>query len=251
MNYEITINGIKLTIVATYEEMCHLAADMLLERIRNNPAMSLLVPTGSTPLGLYDILAKEHSGALGQAIFFNMDEYCIMEKGHISLISETHPAGYRKYMQENLFDRILPKATHFPGTENVQQEGYYDNLIKDSGGIDLCVNAMGEDGHTFGFNSPGTSFSSRTRLVKVNEETRGVNENITGMTTPEYAITVGLLTGMASKEILFLVSGERKAEILHKVVFAQEPTPLIPATILREHHQCHWIVDEKAAVNLR
>ena len=251
MNYEITINGIKLTIVATYEEMCHLAADMLLERIRNNPAMSLLVPTGSTPLGLYDILAKEHSGALGQATFFNMDEYCVMDKGHIAMIPETHPAGYRNYMQENLFDRVLPKATHFPGIENVQEEGYYDRFIKDSGGVDLCLNAMGEDGHTFGFNSPGTSFGSRTRLVKVGEETRGVNEELTGMKTPEYAITVGLLTGMESKEILFLVSGKRKADILRKVMLAQEPTPFIPATILREHHQCHWIVDEKAASNLR
>ena len=251
MNHETTINGIRLTIVKTYEEMCRLAVDMLLERIRVNPAMNLLVPTGSTPLGLYGILAKEYASALGQATFFNMDEYCASLKGQIALIPETHPASYRNYMQENLFGRVLPKATHFPGIENVQEEGYYDRLIEDSGGIDLCLNAMGEDGHTFGFNPPGTSFSSRTRLVKVNEETRGVNENITGMTTPEYAITVGLLTGMESKEILFLVSGKRKADILRKVLLAQEPTPLIPATILREHHQCHWIVDEKAAVSLK
>lgn len=251
MHHQKTIKGITLTVTETYEEACSLAADMMLERIRTNPGMNLLVPTGSTPLGLYRILAEEHSDSLAQTTFFNMDEYCVMAKGNITLIPETDPASYRNYMQENLFDLVGTKASYFPGTENVQQEGYYDNLIEDAGGIDLCLNAMGEDGHTFGFNAPGTSFDSRTRLVKVNEETRGVNENLTGLATPEYAVTVGLSTGMKSREVLFLVSGERKADILQKVLSADAPTPGIPATVLRNHRGCHWIVDEKAAANLR
>lgn len=251
MHREITMNGIRLTVAETYQEMCRLAADMMIERIRANPAMNLLVPTGSTPLGLYHILAGEYAGVLDQVTFFNMDEYCVRDKDQTTLIPATHPASYRKYMQENLFDRVIPKATHFPGTENIQEQGVYDRFIENSGGLHLCLNAMGEDGHTFGFNPPGTSFTSRTRLVKVGDETRGVNEKLTGMKTPEYAITVGLLTGMESKEIIFLVSGERKAEILHQVLFAQEPTPHIPATILREHQRCHWIIDKEAAVTLR
>ena len=94
---------------------------------------------------------------------------------------------------------------------------------------------------------PGTPFDSATRLVKINEQTRAVNEGLTGLDTPEFAITVGLRTGMESKEILFLVSGGRKAEILYQVIYAAKPIPEIPATILKNHPNCRWIVDKKAA----
>ena len=245
------INGLNIVMVNDYGEMCRLAAEMIMRRLRAHPAMNLLVPTGSTPAGVYALLGKQRGNPLKQATLFNMDEYCTQVDGHMVLLQKTHPASYRYYMEQHLFHQALPAANHFPGTENIEQEGAYDRRIRDSGGIGLCLNAMGEDGHTFGFNLPGTSFHSRTRLVKLNDETRGVNRKLTGLETPEYAITIGLLTGMESKEILFLVSGERKAGILQKVLCAKEPDPLIPATLLKRHHNCHWIVDEAAAALLK
>jgi glucosamine-6-phosphate deaminase len=107
---------------------------------------------------------------------------------------------------------------------------------------------MGEDGHTFGFNFPGTSSYAKTRLVWITGRTRSNDKRLTGFETPDYAITLGLTTGMAAKEILFLFSGERKAEILRKVIYGPEIRQDIPATRLRDHPLCHWIVDEKLHV---
>jgi len=179
-----------------------------------------------------------------------MDEYCLRLGDQIKMIPETHPASFRLYMKQNLFDSIRPSASDFPGIENINQSGRYDEIIERFGGIDLCLNALGEDGHTFGFNFPGTSRYAKTRLVRITGQTRSINKRLTGFKTPGYAITIGLATGMAAKEILFLVSGERKADILREVICAPEITENIPATLLKDHPLCHWIVDQKAASQL-
>lgn len=250
MVQEKTYNGIDVTIASDYEELGRLAANIILERIYSHPKMTLLVPTGTTPLGVYRVLRHQNPKIFKKATFLNMDEYCILVDDKMMLIPETHPNSYKRYMNENLFNRITPEASYFPGIENVKELGHYDNFIKNLGGIDLCLDSIGQDGHTFGFNHPGTSFDSRTRLIRINKETREINRRLTGLETPEYAITTGLKTGVESREIIFLVSGERKADILYKVIYAVEPTPDIPATILRQHSNCIWIVDKKAASKL-
>lgn len=236
-------NGIPITVVQNYEEMSRRAADIILECIHTNPKLSLLVPTGTTPMGTYKILGQQDSRLFSDVKFLNMDEYC-QEDGQ--LIPATHPASYRLFMGTHLFDHIGNATSFFPGPENAQMPGSYDTLILQLGGIDFCLTTMGEDGHTFGFNFPGTSFESQTRLVRVHSETKRVNKNLTGFETLDYAITTGINTGMSAREVLFLVSGRRKAEKLREVVYGSI-TQDVPATVLRTHQNCTWIVDEDAA----
>jgi glucosamine-6-phosphate deaminase len=250
MAQEMAYNGVKVTIAKDYLELSSLTAQMIQKRIEAAPKFNMLLPTGTTPLGVYRILRDIDPSFFKHVVFFNMDEYCIRFGDQIKMIPETHPASYRLYMKQNLFDAIKPSASYFPGIENISQSGHYDEFIKGEGGIDLCLNAMGEDGHTFGFNFPGTPRDAKTRLVRIPGQTQSTNRRLTGFETPDYAITIGLATGMASKEILFLVSGERKAEILRKVIYAPEIRQDLPATLLRNHPLCHWIVDEKAAWRL-
>jgi glucosamine-6-phosphate deaminase len=250
MAKEITHHGIKITLAKDYLELSSLAAQLILRRIEATPKFNLLLPTGTTPLGVYRILRDADPRFFKHVTFFNMDEYCLGFGDQIKMIPETHPASYRLYMKQNLFDYIRPCASYFPGIENISQSGHYDEVIKGAGGIDLCLNATGEDGHTFGFNFPGTPRDAKTGLVRITGRTQSTNKRLTGFETPDYAITIGLATGMAAKEILFLVSGERKAEILRKVIYAPEIRQDIPATLLRDHPLCHWIVDEKAACRL-
>ena len=247
---EIVFRGQRLVITADGEEMSHFAAETILERLTEKPGLQLLVPTGTTPIGTYRILRDEHPDRFKKAVFFNMDEYCRQAAGDWELVPESNPVSYRLYMHQHLFTRLHPRASCFPGTENIAQEGLYDRLIEEAGGIDLCLNALGEDGHTFGFNFPGIPFDSKTRLVQLAAETRSVNRALTGMETPAHAITVGLGTGMQSREILFLVSGERKAEILARVLHSPEPTTSLPASLLQKHPRCLWVVDEAAASRL-
>jgi glucosamine-6-phosphate deaminase len=250
MAQEVTYHGVKVTITKDYLELSSLAAQIILKRIEATPKFNLLLPTGTTPLGVYRILRDTDLSFFKHVTFFNMDEYCLRFDDQIKMIPETHPASYKLYMKQNLFDAIRPSASYFPGSENITEPGYYDEIIKGAGGIDLCLNAVGEDGHTFGFNFPGAPSDTKTRLVRIPGRTRNTNKRLTGFETPDYAVTIGLATGMAAKEILFLVSGERKAEILRKVIYAPDIRQDIPATLLKSHPFCHWIVDEKAACRL-
>ncbi len=243
----IVLRGHRLVITADDEEMSRFAAETILERLTKKPDLRLLVPTGTTPIGTYLILRNEYPDRFQEAVFFNMDEYCSQSAGNWELVPESDPVSYRSYMNQHLFTRLRPKASYFPDTKNITHEGLYDRLIEETGGIDLCLNALGEDGHTFGFNFPGTSFDSQTRLVQIAAETRSVNRTLTGMETPAHAVTVGLGTGMQSREVLFLVSGERKAEILARVLHGPEPTTSLPASLLKRHPRCLWLVDEAAA----
>ncbi|HLD42407.1 MAG TPA: glucosamine-6-phosphate deaminase [Candidatus Nanoarchaeia archaeon] len=238
------INGARIVIAKDYNEMSRLAAARILKAVKRNPALSILVPTGTTPEGVYAILRK-HRNLFSQATFWNMDEYC---KGK-RLISRKHPASYRNYMHDRLFRQVKAKS-YFPAVRNIRHPGTYDALIRKQGGIDLCLDAIGEDCHTFGFNFPGSSFRSRTRLVRINKGTKEVNQQLTGIETPAFAVTTGLGTGMLAREVIVIVSGKRKAGILRKVLFSPV-SEKIPATILREHSNCTWIADKEAARLLR
>lgn len=247
MAQEKNYNGIKITVAKDYNEMSLLAAKNIIEKIKLKPNINLLIPAGSTPKGTYTILKKQPMDLFRKVKFFSMDEYCQDNK---KLINEHNSVSFRRFMEEHLFNAMGPVKNYFPDEENIKKEGMYDKKIHRYGGIDLCLNTLGIDGHTFGFNFPGVSFDSKTRLVKINEKTRKINKEKTGHETPRYAITTGIKTGMESKEILFLVSGKQKADILNKVIYSK-PTPKIPATILKFHPKCKWIIDRETSSKLK
>jgi glucosamine-6-phosphate deaminase len=246
-----TINGINITIVNDKKEMSQLVAEIVLDKINSSQKINLLVPTGTTPEGIYEILSNQNGKVFSNVTFFNLDEYGYFENDDFKLLPRDHPASYKRYMDEHLFSKLSPAPKHyFPDIENVKIPGSYDKLIESFGGIDLCINAIGEDGHIFGFNSPFAKFDSVTRLVKMTKDTKTVNQGLTGLEIPNYAISTGMKTGMASKEILFIICGKRKADILKKVIYSSEPTEEIPASLLIKHPNCHWIVDKEAASKL-
>lgn len=243
------VNDIPLTVVESYGKLCGMVTDMLLKKIRKGSKINFLVPTGTTPLGIYQRLSQQSASLFRHTTFFNMDEYCTVNNGKVQLLPETDPRSYRYYMKTYFFNKIATATSYFPDETNAKQEGTYDELIKNLGGIDLCLTTVGEDGHVFGFNFPKASFSSRTRLVRINPETKAVNKQLTGQKIPDYAITTGIQTGMDAKEVLFIASGKRKAEILQKVLY-KPINEAIPATILRTHSNCQWVVDKEAVSQL-
>lgn len=242
-------NKINLFIMDDYGEMCKFAADFILKLANYRNHMNLLMPAGTTPVGIYKLLSAQPEYYFNRFCFWNMDEYCIENNGSYDLISSNDQRSFRKYMNLNFTGDFKNIDNRFPTIENIVMPGYYDQRINNCGGLDLCINAMGEDGHTFGFNFPGVSFDSLTRLVNVNSATKDVNRGLTGFETPSYAITTGIKTGMSARQILFLVSGKRKADILHKVVYGPI-TEDVPATILRKHKNCIWLVDKEASSKL-
>jgi glucosamine-6-phosphate deaminase len=232
-----------------YEAMSAAAAGVVAQRLREEPSTVLMVPTGTTPLGMYSRLVEMHrSGEVSfeRATFFNLDEY-------LGLMPH-HPASYHVYMKEHFYGLIDadPARIFVPDGAASDPEAEcerYEAAIREAGGIDVCVLGIGRNGH-IGFNEPGASFDSRTRVVRLSESTRRVNAaDFEANRAPERAITVGMATIFESKEVLLLASGTNKAGAVAAAVEG-EVAESMPASMLKHHPGAGLFLDEDAASDL-
>lgn len=236
----------KLIRTENYAEMSLEAGKIILDKINNNPSLTLGLATGSTPKGVYDYLIQDHKSngtSYKQVKSVNLDEY-------IGLPAKD-PNSYHYFMRQNLFNHldINEMHTHIPNgaVSDLEDECIrYEKLIKELGGIDLQILGIGQNGH-IGFNEPGTSFSSRTHVVTLAQNTREANSRFfnTIDEVPTHALTMGIASILESKEILLLVSGERKAEALLKFMNG-EISEDFPASALNYHQNVTVIADRDA-----
>jgi glucosamine-6-phosphate deaminase len=236
----------KIIRTENYAEMSLEAGKIIVDKIRSNPSLTLGLATGSTPKGVYDYLIQEHKEngtSYHQVKSVNLDEY-------IGLKAQD-PNSYHYFMKQNLFNHldISENQTHIPnGTaSDLDKECLrYEQLIKELGGVDLQLLGIGQNGH-IGFNEPGTSFRSRTHIVTLAENTREANSRFFNSLeeVPTHAITMGIASILESKEILLLVSGEKKAEALLKFMNG-EISEEFPASALKYHQNVTVIADNDA-----
>lgn len=204
------------------DDVAKYAAQYVANKINTfNPSATcpfvLGLPTGSTPLGMYQELIKlnqQNKVSFENVITFNMDEY-------IGL-APTNPQSYHYFMQENFFKHIniKPENTHILdglSTDYEKECASYEAKIKQIGGIHLFIGGVGADGH-IAFNEPFSSLQSRTRIKTLTTDTieansRFFNNDISKV--PTQALTVGIATIMDAKEVLILATGVNKAEALH------------------------------------
>jgi glucosamine-6-phosphate deaminase len=214
---------LEIKVLKNYKELSSTVADIVKKQLKKQPLSKLVLPTGDTPLGMYDELVKRELD-WSHVITFNLDVY---------LMNVNHPESYQNYMRKNLFDRtnIYPNSYNFPD-RNTQS---YEDKIREKGGIDLCILGIGTNGH-IAFNEPGSSFESRTRVVDLSEQTIQDNSRFFDSIddVPTRAITMGLGTIMESKRILVMAQGKKKKGILDKAMFGKI-TEKIPASILQIH----------------
>jgi len=234
-----------------YDAACELTAAIIAEQVRETPDSVLGLATGRTMETLYSKLAEKHEKEgldFSLVRTYNLDEY-------IGIPPE-HPGSYRRYMNEQLFEKINIdiRNTHIPlgMAEDLAAECQaYEASIAKNGGIDLQLLGIGESGH-IGFNEPLSALKSRTRekpLTPVTiKQNSGLFDNPEEM--PRTAITMGVGTILEAKRVLMLVTGAAKADILAKAV--EGPiTAMVSATALQLHPNCTVIVDEPAAAKLQ
>ena len=207
---------------STYEKLSKYVANIVEEQLKGNRISRFILPTGSTPLGLYkELVSRELDW--GAVMTYNLDVY---------IMNPDHPQSYQTFMRKNLFDKINihPSNCQYPD-RNTQS---YEQRLK---GIpaDLCILGIGTNGH-IAFNEPGSSFDSRTRVVVLDEQTIKDNSRFFDSIedVPTQAITMGLGTIMDSKRIVLIAQGKKKKEILDKAMFGKI-TEEIPASILQTH----------------
>jgi len=224
-------------------------ADLIRQRQKRGKKVVLGLATGSTPTKVYDILVKFHKEeglSFKNVVTFNLDEYFPMEPDSIH--------SYVRFMREHLFDHIDIKKENVnipDGTlEKEDVRDYcntYEEKIKKAGGIDIQVLGIGRTGH-IGFNEPGSSIVSKTRMVRLDMVTRlDAASDFFGLeNVPSRAITMGVGTILAAKRIILMAWGEGKSGIINQAV--EGPIrESVPATFLQNHQNCDFILDEAAA----
>jgi glucosamine-6-phosphate deaminase len=218
---------------ASYEELSARAAQLFLAAIRENPRIVLGLPTGRTPMGMYERVVAECSReyhCFRDVVTFNLDEY--------AGISCDHPGSYCAFMEYVLFDHvdIGPLNAHIPdgAARDLDAECVgYENAIQNAGGLDLTFLGLGSNGH-IAFNEPGTPWTSRTRVVELTESTRAANAAVFQGEVPTRAITMGISTILSSKRIVLLASGEKKKAAIERLR-SGEQSEEFPASALHTH----------------
>jgi len=243
----------RVIVVKDKEEMGKRAAKLVADDMRRHATYVLGLATGSTPLPLYKELIRMHKQEgldFSTVISFNLDEYVGLEP--------THDQSYRYFMDENLFKHVNvnPKATHVPDgriTDLAEVEAFcvkYEEMIADVGGIDYQVLGIGGNGH-IGFNEPGSSLGSLTRIKTLTTQTRKDNARFFKSMdeVPQYAITMGIGTIMNARKVVLLANGEGKADAI-KAALEGPVTAMCPASALQLHRFATYVIDEAAASKL-
>ena len=241
----------EVIIKPTAHEASLYAARMMASVVRRNCHATLGLATGSTPLGVYSELGRIHREEgldFSGVTTFNLDEYVG--------IAPAHPASYHRYMEEHFLGQVnVPRSKmHLPDGMAVDFPACcaaYEAAIRATGGIDLQLLGLGQDGH-IGFNEPGSSLASRTRLKTLTAKTLEANRPFfgPGENVPLHVITMGVGTIMEARTCLLLAFGEAKAEAVAGMV--EGPiTAMCPASILQMHPHVIVLVDESAARGLK
>ena len=239
-----------------YDSLSKWAAEYVIKRINSakptaDKPFVLGLPTGSSPIGMYAALSKackEGRVSFRNVITFNMDEYVALP--------EEHPESYHSFMRRNLFDNIdCPKENiHIlnGNADDLEKEcANYEESIRKAGGIDLFIGGIGPDGH-IAFNEPFSSLKSRTRKKSLTTDTIIANSRFFDgdlSLVPKQALTVGIGTVMAAREVLVLCSGHHKARALQHIVDGPVSHKWT-ASVLQMHRRAVVVCDEQACDEL-
>lgn len=223
-----------------------LAADQIERVVRQNPYAVLGVATGSTPLTTYRALAQRDLD-LSRVSAFALDEYVGLEPGH--------PQSYRAVIDREVVAQLGmdPTMVRVPGDDGPLDGAgeRYERAIDAAGGIDVQILGIGANGH-IGFNEPGSSLASPTRIKALTRQTREDNARFFDSIddVPGHCITQGLGTILKARHLILLAFGEGKADAVAAALEGAVSTST-PGSVVQMHPRVTAIIDEAAASRLR
>lgn len=227
------------------EEIGKAVANLIVEQVNEKPDSVLGFATGASPVPTYKSLIKAYNK--GKVSFkdittFNLDEYCDLPKDDKN--------SYYTFMHENLFNHIDVKEENVNflngNAEDAEAECQrYDDLLTENK-IDIQLLGVGRNGH-IGFNEPSNKFTKGSFKVRLSQSTIDANsiyfdEN----PMPHYALTMGTVSIMKSKQIILIATGRGKADAIDGLVNG-DITPSCPASVLQLHPNVHIFLDKAAA----
>jgi len=227
-------------------------AAMIRERSAEGGRIVLGLATGSTPVPFYRELIRLHREeglSFASVTTFNLDEYYGLPRDH--------PESYYRFMRDQLFDHIdIPDSQINIPDGTVPMEAVYDHCldyerrIVEAGGLDLQILGIGRTGH-IGFNEPGSSSDSITRMITLDRVTRqDAAADFMGVANvPRSAITMGVGTILEARRLVLMAWGSNKAGIVQEAVEGRM-TDQVSASFLQSHPNATFLIDRAAASNL-
>jgi glucosamine-6-phosphate deaminase len=237
----------QIIVCKDYEEMSKRAAQIVIEDINKKEELSICLPTGSTPIGMYEKLAEAYSQgkvSFKKTVALSVDEYAGLPK--------EHDQSYAFFLNSQVFSKLdfVRDNIHLIDGENknYNEECKLNNERIDRFGIDLLIDGIGLNGH-IAFNEPAEILEDRTHLVKISESTRLANSRFFKAINevPEYAITLGLVDIMKAKKMIVMANGSHKSEVIRRIVEDWTITPQFPASFLKLHQNLILLLDKEAA----
>ena len=223
-------------------------AGLLADRLAERPDLVVCLPTGSTPLPVYERLPAVLAGrglTAARATFVVLDEYLGLPPGHVARCDAV--------LRRTLVDRLEPPPRlvtfEVDGSRVDDACARYDEAIAAAGGLGLVVLGLGRNGH-LGMNEPGTDADAPTRMVELTASTRAAAVDYGADPPPTHGVTLGLAGIRAAAEAWLLATGALKASILARTLHGPA-TADVPGTSLRDHPRVSVIVDRAAAGEAR
>ncbi len=250
-----------IVIKKDYEQMSRYAAQIIADQVKSKPNCVLGLATGSTPIGTYKELIRMHKEGLdfSQVKTFNLDEYLgvgmDLEKPY------NLDQSYARFMHEEFLQylNIKQKNIYIPDGRTQEPDKFcmwYEEQIRNAGGIDLQLLGLGGDGH-WGFNEPGSSLGSRTRVQALTKQTLDDNyeafykkAGIERSQMPHFALTMGVGTIREAKNILMIVNGKKKADIVAQCLEGPITSQITASAIQLCEGEITVVLDEEAASGL-
>ena len=245
------VGHVEVVIVADRAAGGRIVAAAVSALARERPSVVLGLATGSSPEPVYDDLAdrfRQGELSLERARGFLLDEYVGLPPGH--------PESYREVIRREVTDRLDLPAESVRGPDGnaadlVTACADYDAAVR-AAGVDLQLLGVGTDGHV-GFNEPGSSLASRTRVKTLTAQTRRDNARFFDgdvEAVPQHVVTQGIGTILAARHLVLLAWGRQKADAVAQLVEGPV-TAMVPASALQLHPHATVVVDEEAAGRLR
>lgn len=241
----------EVVIVPDGEAAGALVGEAIAALVAAKPDAVLGLATGSTPLPVYRDLARRRAAGtltLARARAFLLDEYVGLPAGH--------PQAYRAFIARELEAHVdfAEGAVQGPGPDGggrPESCAAYEQAIEDAGGVDLQLLGIGTDGH-IGFNEPGSSLASRTRIKTLTDQTRRDNARFFSSLSdvPRHVVTQGIGTILEARHLVLLAFGRDKAPAVAKAVEGPV-TAMVPASALQLHPHVTVVVDDDAACRLQ
>jgi glucosamine-6-phosphate deaminase len=236
----------RVVLSKSHIEAVDTVATMVMDRITSHPKSIIGLATGRTMEPVYAAWVEKAcvtNADFDQCFFFMLDEYLGL--------NENHPSSFKAYIKKHLLNPLDLKESQFafpPVHAQVLHEAgfHYERSIKESGGIDLQLLGIGQNGH-IGFNEPGSSPDSLTRVVRLTPETQEANRSHFGKgEMPKEALSMGIKSIMAGKSLIMLATGKSKADAI-KYLINHHDDPTCPATYLKSHPHFTLVLDPDAA----